>query len=121
MTLALAASSGVLGRQLTAQSFTGVLTFSPDCAATSYVCPAVKPKGAAVALNAVDFGGGNKSCGKCVKVTAPKQFAGLYPVSNVMTQGQTGDIDLVNHPLPSSDQCSQRYEVRWQYDAGPCP
>ena len=40
MTLALAASSR-MGRELLTGGFTGVLTFSPDCAATSYVCPDV--------------------------------------------------------------------------------
>ena len=109
-------------RALLSTPNTGILTFSPNCTASSYVCPSVHPKGSAIALNAVDFATlGRAACGKCIKITAPAQFAGLYPVSNILTQGQSGDIDLTNHPLPTTAQCSQRYQVHWQYDDGPCP
>ena len=117
MVLGLAGLSAVASSRTLLSS--GVLTFSPDCSASSYVCPEVHPAGAAVALNAVDFT--KADCGKCVKITAPKQFAGLYPISNVMTQGMTGDIDLAHHPLPSTDKAGQRFEVQWEFDAGPCP
>ena len=108
-------------RTLLSEMRSGVLTFSPNCSAASYVCPDVHPKGAAIALNAVDFGTlGKAACGKCIKITAPKQFAAVLPVSNVLTQGQSGDLDLANHPLPTTERCAQRYEVQWEYDDGPC-
>ena len=109
-------------RTLLGESHSGILTFSPNCSASSYVCPSVHPKGAGVALNAVDFGAlGRAACGKCVRITAPSEFKAVLPVSNIMTQGQSGDIDLTNHPLPTQQQCSQRYKVQWEYDDGPCP
>ena len=122
--LSTGAAAGQCGaRKMLSDEYKGVLTFSPECSASSDVCPDVHPKGAGVALNAVDFGtlGQTAACGKCVKITAPKEFEGVYPISNVMTQGQTGDIDLTNHPLPTSDKCGQRYEVHWELDDGPCP
>ena len=109
-------------RLLTSESHSGIMTFSPNCSASSYVCPNIHPKGAAIALNDVDFSAlGKSACGKCIRITAPSGFESVLPVTNIMTQGQSGDIDLTNHPLPTTQQCSQRYQVQWEYDDGPCP